>query len=69
MSKINRIYKIEFKTDNEDIKKVLNTVIKDKYEKQTEANEVKRHIKGLFPDVQVSVLSISRYTKVRRLKR
>jgi len=67
--KVNRIYKIEFKTDNETIEKALKLVIKDSYEKQPEANEVKRHIKGLFPDVQVSVLSISRYTKVRRLKR
>jgi hypothetical protein len=62
-------YKIDFKTENEIIKKALDLTIKQEYEKETEANEIKRAVKILFPDVQISVLSISRYTKVRRLKR
>lgn len=64
-------YKIQFQTDNEIIKSALELVIKKDTEIKTqkEANEIKRHIVGLFPDVEVVVLSVSRYTRVRRLKR
>jgi len=64
-------YKIQFQTDDEIIKKALELVIKkdQEFKMQKEANNIKRHIVGLFPDVEVVVLSISRYTRVRRLKR
>lgn len=62
-------YKIEYKTDNEVIKKALELVVKPEYGLQIEANAVKRHILGLFPEVQVVVLSITKTTRVRRLKR
>ena len=68
MNKSYTKYKIQFKAKDETVKKALELAIKKEYEMRKEANEIKRCIMGLFDGVDVEILSISRYTKVRKLK-
>jgi hypothetical protein len=60
-------YKIQFKTNDDVIQKALEKTVKSEYEFRRDVNEVKRCINGLFENVEVEILAVSRYTRIRKL--
>ena len=60
-------YRIKINGGEESIRKIIEAVLQEEYETRKEVNDIRRNIMGLFGDIQVEIMAVSRYTKVRRL--
>ena len=49
------------------VQQAIGSVLQEEYETRAEVNELRRCMLGLFKDLTVEIMAVSRYTRVRKL--
>jgi hypothetical protein len=60
-------YRIKVSGGTEVVQQAIGSVLQEEYETRAEVNELRRCMLGLFKDLTVEIMAVSRYTRVRKL--